>query len=79
MSPSGETISTLPLHLSTTLKRIESKNYIKRIPHPTDPRAYLVELTEQSIEIINILKDMPLRECEFEKLKQIEVSEESIE
>ena len=30
-------------------------------------------------EIINILKDMPLRECEFEKLKQIEVLEESIE
>lgn len=50
--------SMVASNLSATLKRIENKNYIKRIPHPSDPRAYLVELTERSIEIINIIRDL---------------------
>ena len=66
--------SMVASNLSTTLKRIESKNYIKRIPHPNDPRAYLVELTEQSIEIINILKDLG-NQIRSEMLNNIDIEE----
>jgi MarR family transcriptional regulator, transcriptional regulator for hemolysin len=69
--------SMVASNLSTTLKRIESKNYIKRIPHPTDPRAYLVELTEQSIEIINILKDLG-NQIRSEMLNNIDIEELNI-
>lgn len=69
--------SMVASNLSTTLKRVESKNYIKRIPHPTDPRAYLVELTEQSIEIINILKDLG-NQIRSEMLNNIDIEELNI-
>lgn len=66
--------SMVASNLSTTLKRIENKNYIKKIPHPTDPRAYLVELTEQSIEIINIIKDLG-NQIRNEMLNNIDLEE----
>lgn len=65
-------------NLSTTLKRIEKKNYIKRIHHPTDTRAYLVELTEQSHEIINLLQKLgdQIRNTMLQKidLKELEIT-----
>jgi DNA-binding MarR family transcriptional regulator len=66
--------SMVASNLSTTLKRIENKNYIKKIPHPTDLRAYLVELTEQSIEIINIIKDLG-NQIRNEMLNNIDLEE----
>lgn len=66
--------SMVASNLSTTLKRIENKNYIKKIPHPTDPRAYLVELTEQSIEIINIIRDLG-NQIRNEMLNNIDLEE----
>jgi len=41
-----EFTSMEPSNLSTTLKRLESKNYIDKIDHPEDPRAYLVRVTK---------------------------------
>lgn len=66
--------SMVASNLSTTLKRIENKNYIKKIPHPTDPRAYLVELTEQSMEIIHIIKDLG-NQIRNEMLNNIDIEE----
>ena len=44
-----------PSNLSITLKRLENKNYIEKIDHPDDSRAYLVRATQRSQNIANEL------------------------
>lgn len=42
--------------LSRTLKLMEDKGYIKRIPHPTDGRSVLITLTDQGLKKRDISK-----------------------
>lgn len=47
-----ERTSMEPSNLSTTLKRLLAKDYIDKTPHPNEPRAYLVNVTETAEAII---------------------------
>jgi len=51
-------MSTEPSNLSTTLKRLLHKDYITRIDHPNDPRAYLIEASQKANLIIKELSNL---------------------
>jgi len=50
--------STEPSNLSTTLKRLLQKEYITRIDHPNDPRAYLIEVSQKTKSIEKELSNL---------------------
>ncbi|WP_345991701.1 MarR family transcriptional regulator [Sulfurimonas sp. HSL-1716] len=45
-----ELTSTEPSNLSTTLKRLLQKEYILKVDHPEDPRAYLIKASKKTKE-----------------------------
>lgn len=47
-----------PSNLSTTLKRLENKNYIEKVDHPDDPRAYLVRATQLTLTVADELSKL---------------------
>ena len=50
-----ELIGAEPSNMSITLKRLISKGLIQKIDHPTDTRAYLVDITQAANELIDTL------------------------
>jgi len=54
----GELKSMEPSNLTVTLRRLVDKDYITKSKHPTDTRAYLVELTEKAKKICPQLKEL---------------------
>lgn len=69
-----EFIGAEPSNMSITLKRLISKGLIQKIDHPTDTRAYLVDVTDESKKLIDTL--YLLREDIIKALtKDIEVSD----
>lgn len=50
--------STEASNLSTTLKRLLQKDYITRVDHPNDPRAYLIEASQKAHFIIKELSNL---------------------
>ena len=57
----GELKSMEPSNLTVTLRRLVDKDYITKSKHPTDTRAYLVELTEKAKKICPQLKDLSVQ------------------
>ena len=55
-----ELTATEPSNLSTTLKRLIKKEYITKIDHPNDPRAYHIKLTQKAESIIDELGALSL-------------------
>jgi DNA-binding MarR family transcriptional regulator len=53
-----ELTSMEPSNLSTTLKRLKGKNYIEKIDHPNDPRAYLIKATKLTQALANDLSKL---------------------
>jgi len=56
----SQVTSTEPSNLSVTLKRLMQKEYINRIDHPDDPRAYLIQLSQKGESIINELLELSI-------------------
>ncbi len=69
-----EQISMEPSNLSTTLKRLENKNFIDKIDHPNDPRAYLVRATKQTLSIAEELRNLGIV-TQADLFKGIELSD----
>lgn len=54
----SELASMEPSNLTVTLNRLVKKGYIEKIDHPSDSRAYLLNLTETSSVLIQDLKTL---------------------
>lgn len=69
-------IGAEPSNMSITLKRLISKGLIQKIDHPTDTRAYLVEITPEANKLIDTLYN--LRE-DIVKLLVKDISEDELQ
>jgi len=57
----AELKSMEPSNLTVTLRRLTDKGYITKSTHPTDIRAYLIELTDKAKEICPQLKNLSVQ------------------
>lgn len=47
-----------PSNMCVTLKRLIAKDLVRKIDHPEDSRAYLVEATPKAVEIVPMLQGL---------------------
>ena len=72
-----ELTSTQPSNLTMTLKRLSQNNYIRKLEHPDDPRAYLIKVTQKAFDIalelaeLSVFSDDLLRQDIDQKSLQI--------
>jgi len=70
----AELKSMEPSNLTVTLRRLNDKGYLTKNNHPTDTRAYLIELTQKAKEICPQLKNLGVQ-SNGELLKDISSNE----
>ena len=53
----GERLMVHPTSITNTIDRLESQGYVRRVPHPSDRRAMLAEITDEGRAVVKEATD----------------------
>jgi len=53
----GERLMVHPTSITNTIDRLERQGYVRRVPHPTDRRAVLAEITDEGRAVVKEATD----------------------